>query len=192
MPTVVDPALPLEERFRNGDERALTDVYRRYSAPMFATALRLLGDREAAAEAVQQAFVQAWRGAAGFRADRDLQPWLYAITRRAAIDVYRREHRWSLHTPLEESRSAESECATEGPSLDDAWTVWQVRKALDQLHPVEREVLRLAYFDQLTQSEIAETLSVPLGTVKSRTARAQRRLAQLLGHLREPPCDVVG
>lgn len=191
MSTSFDPILPLEERFRNGDETALIEIYRRYSASMFTTAFSLLGNREAAAEAVQQAFVQAWRGASGFQADRGLRPWLYAITRRAAIDVYRRERRSTLHVSLEESRAAEGEFATEGPSLDDAWKVWQVREALDQLHPDEREVLRLAYFYQLTQSEIAKALHVPLGTVKSRTSRAQRRLAQLLVHLRDTEHDPV-
>ncbi|MFE4922303.1 RNA polymerase sigma factor [Streptomyces sp. NPDC056661] len=179
----------LEERFSRGDETALPEMYRRYSAPMFATALSLLGNRDLAAEAVQQAFVQAWRAAAGFDPQRELQPWLYAITRRTAVDVYRRERRSAQHVPLDESRAGEGEFATEGPSMDAAWRAWQVRVALEQLHPDERQMLQLAYFDGFTQSEISKTLGIALGTVKSRTARAQRRLAQLLAHLPEAEDD---
>ncbi|MFJ7305881.1 RNA polymerase sigma factor [Streptomyces sp. NPDC099088] len=179
----------LEERFSRGDETALPELYRRYSGPMFVTALSLLGNRELAAEAVQQAFVQAWRAAATFDPTRELQPWLYAITRRTAVDTYRRERRSALHVPLDESWAGERELATDGPSMEETWRVWQVRAALEQLPPDEREVLRLAYFEGYTQSEIAKTLGIALGTVKSRTSRAQKRLAQLLAHLRDGDDD---
>ncbi|MET7550859.1 sigma-70 family RNA polymerase sigma factor [Streptomyces sp. NPDC005500] len=179
----------LEERFSRGDETALPEMYRRFSGPMFVTALSLLGNREHAAEAVQQAFVQAWRAAASFDPKRELQPWLYAITRRTAVDTYRRERRNAMHVSLDESWAGEGELAAEGPSMETAWRVWQVREALDQLHPDERQVLHLAYFEGFTQSEIAKTLGIALGTVKSRTARAQRRLAQLLAHVRDAEDD---
>jgi RNA polymerase sigma-70 factor, ECF subfamily len=175
----------LGERFRGGDQTALREMYQQFSGPMFATALALLGDRELAADAVQQAFVQAWRAADRFDPDRELQPWLYAITRRTAVDVYRRNRRTAGHVSLDESWAVEAELATEGPSMESTWRLWQVRTALGKLHPDEREVLRLAYFEGSTQTEISDQLGLPLGTVKSRTARAQRRLAALLGHLRD-------
>ena len=178
----------LEEQFRNGDETALPRVYQRYAGAMYATAYNLLGNRDLAADAVQQAFIQAWRAAGSFDPARGLQPWLYAITRRAAIDTYRRQRRESQHVSYDAatdgSRPDDRAFAVDGPSLDSTWQVWQVRQALDRLHPDERQVLRLAYHEGLTQSEIAEVLGVAIGTVKSRTARAQRRLAALLGHLR--------
>ena len=178
----------LEEQFRNGDETALPRVYQRYAGAMYATAYSLLGNRDLAADAVQQAFIQAWRAAGSFDPARGLQPWLYAITRRAAIDTYRRHRRESLHLSYDASaggsRPDDRAFAVDGPSLDTTWQVWQVRQALDRLHPDERRVLNLAYDEGLTQSEIAEVLGVAIGTVKSRTARAQRRLAGLLGHLR--------
>lgn len=174
----------LGERFRCGDEDALREMYRQYSGPMFATALALLGDRTLAADAVQQAFVQAWKAASRFDPERELQPWLYAITRRTAVDVYRRNRRTAGQVTLDESWAAEAELATEGPSLDATWRVWQVRSALERLHPDERRVLQLAYFGGYTQSEISDVLGLPLGTVKSRTSRAQRRLAEMLEHLR--------
>ncbi|GAB3933999.1 sigma-70 family RNA polymerase sigma factor [Kribbella albertanoniae] len=174
----------LGERFHRGDQTALTDMYRLYAGPMFATAFSMLGDREYAADAVQRAFVQAWQGAAKFDPSRELKPWLYAITRRAAIDVYRREHRSAKNLSLDVSWEAEA-LQADNPSLEDAWQAWQVREALEKLHPDERRVLQLAYFDGYSQSEIAKVLDVALGTVKSRTARAQRRLKELLDHLRD-------
>ena len=179
----------LEEQFRAGDEATLPQVYRRYAGAMYATAYNLLGNRDLAADAVQQAFIQAWRAAASFDPARGLQPWLYSITRRAAIDTYRRQRREAQNLSYDDSWSADAEAAVDGPSLDSAWQVWQVRQALDRLHRDERRVLELAYYEGQTQSEIAETLGIAIGTVKSRTARAQRRLADLLGHLRDPAME---
>jgi RNA polymerase sigma-70 factor (ECF subfamily) len=69
--------------------------------------------------------------------------------------------------------------------LDAAWKVWQVRQALGKIHPDEREVLELAYYGGMTQAEIAASLGIAIGTVKSRTSRAQKRLAMLLHHVRD-------
>lgn len=90
--------------FRNGDEVAVRSVYRHYSGLAMAVALRAVGDRGRAEEAVQQAFLQAWRSASSFETGRDLAPWLATITRRAAIDIQRREAagrppRWTTPTP---------------------------------------------------------------------------------------------
>lgn len=163
----------------------MIEAYRQFSGPMFATAFSLLGNRDLAADALQQAFVQAWRASATFDATRGLQPWLYAITRRAAVDVYRRQHRSSSQVPYDDAWSVNGELELEGPSLDTAWKVWQVRQALDQIHPDERKVLELAYYGGLSQTEIAARLGIAVGTVKSRTSRAQKRLAALLTHLRD-------
>jgi RNA polymerase sigma-70 factor (ECF subfamily) len=168
-------------RFQRGEDDALHELYRRYAGPMYVTAISLLGDREQAADAVQRAFVQACRAADGFDPNRELKPWLYAITRRAAVDVYRRERRTAGHVSLQVVR----ELSDDGPSMDRIWRSWQVREALDQLSREERQVLELAYFQGLSQSEIAGKLDIALGTVKSRTSRAQRRLAAPLPHLRE-------
>lgn len=179
----------LEERFVRGEETAVGEVYRRYSGPMFATAMSLLGDRDLAADAVQQAFVQAWRGAAGFDPGRELRPWLYAITRRAAVDVHRLERRSATHVSFDDDGGVDDRPA-ETVTLEQAWQKRQVRLGLERLNAGEREVLQLAYLDQLTQSEISARLGIAIGTVKSRTARAQRRLAELLEHLRDVPDNV--
>jgi RNA polymerase sigma-70 factor, ECF subfamily len=190
MTTSPDPTA-LETRFTQGDHTAVAEMYKAYSGPMFVTAYSLLGDRELAADAVQRAFVQAWQAAPTFDPTRQLKPWLYAITRRAAVDVYRRERRIANQVSLDDSRDFDTTLSTEDPDLDQAWQAWQVREALDKLHPDERAVLQLAYYDGYSQSEIAKLLHVALGTVKSRTARAQRRLTELLTHLQETPQNAL-
>jgi RNA polymerase sigma-70 factor, ECF subfamily len=173
-------SVELAERFASGDDGALREVYDLYAAPMFATALHLLGDREQAADAVQQAFLQAWRSAGRFDPTRELKPWLYAIVRRAAIDTYRRTRR--LPVPgLDESTPAPDDL----PGLEEAWAAWEVREAVETLPDVERDVMRLTYFDGLTYPEIADKLGVAVGTVKSRAFRAHRRLEALLRHVVE-------
>lgn len=184
MTTSPDPTA-LETRFSRGDHTSLSDMYRTYRGPMFVAAYSLLCDRELAADAVQRAFVQAWQAAATFDPARELKPWLYAITRRAAVDIYRLERRTANQISLDGSRDIASTLSTDDPTLDETWQVWQVREALARLHSDERTVLQLAYYDGYSQSEMAKLLGVPLGTVKSRTARARRHLAQRLIHLKD-------
>ncbi len=155
---------------------------------MFAVTLRVLGDRALAEEATQQTFVQAWRAAHSFDADRDLAPWLATIARRAAIDVHRREPvpGASLDDPnnnLEMGRADTWRSNLGG--LDNAYEAWTVREAVDALPPEERDVVRLQHLEGFTHTEIAKTLEIPLGTVKSRSSRAHKRLAGALGYLRE-------
>lgn len=167
------------ERFRKGDHEAVRAVYYQYSRPVFAIALRSLGDRMLAEEAVQQTFLKAWRAAARFDPDRDPAPWLYAIARRAAVDVYRRERRHR------EKRREETDIAVLPPSFEGLWELWEVRSAVDDLPPEERDVIEATFFRQLTHKEAAEELGIPVGTVKSRSHRAFRRLAGFLDHLGE-------
>jgi len=75
------------------------------------------------------------------------------------------------------------------PSVEQIYELWQVREALDQLPDQDRELIRLQHYDELTHTEIASHLTIPLGTVKSRSFRAHRRLAGLLGHLRSDAGD---
>nr|WP_257789884.1 sigma-70 family RNA polymerase sigma factor [Streptomyces sp. 3211] len=187
MPTKPDLSRTLASRFQQGDANAITEMYRLYSGPMFVTALSLVADRELAGEAVQQAFVQAWRASSTFDVSRELQPWLYAITRRTAIDAYRRSRRYAGMVPFE--AVSETNIALEPPSIEAIWQAWQVRRALDQLPRDEHEVLRLAYYKGMAQSEISNHLNIPLGTVKSRTGRAQRRMRRLLAHLSDHRSD---
>ena len=168
--------------FAAGDETAVRAVYSRYAGPILTVAMGTLGKRDLADEVVQTTMLQAWRAAASFDPSRDLAPWLYAIARRVSIDIYRREARAA--TPEEPT---DDRAAAVPLSFERTWEAWEVRTALDRIPPDEREVVRLAHFLGMTHGEIAQRLDVPVGTVKSRSNRAYKRLASLLAHVvREP------
>lgn len=169
----------LVARFVNGDPAAVGDLYRRYARPMYTVALRSLGDRGLAEEAVQQSFLQAWRAAGRFDPHRDVAPWLFTITKRVAVDLYRRERRHRSDGVIDD------QMAGTPTDLESAWTAWQVRRALDEMPDDERVVIEVTHFLGLTHEEAAARLGIPIGTVKSRSHRAHRRLAALLGHLQE-------
>jgi len=176
---MVTPDTELVARFVTGDPEAVRDLYRRYARPMYAVALRSLGDRGLAEEAVQQSFLQAWRAADRFDPHREVAPWLFTITRRVAVDLFRRERRHSNQGPLDDR------LAEHPPGFEAAWTTWEVRRALNGMPPDERAVVEATHFLGLTHEETAAKLGIPVGTVKSRSHRAHRRLAELLLHLQE-------
>ncbi len=165
------------ERFRDGDESAIKAVYERYGGPVFALSVSVLADHGLAADATQQTFIKAWRAATTYDPERDFGPWIYAIARRTAIDIYRKQSR---STP-----SDDLDVAILPPGLETVWEVFEVRGAVDKLPDEERLVVKLSHFDGYTHVEIAEQLGIPVGTVKSRSHRAHQRLLSLLGHLEE-------
>jgi RNA polymerase sigma-70 factor (ECF subfamily) len=165
--------------FRAGDPDAVREVYRRYSGAVQTVARATIGaDDELCADVVQQTFVKAWRAAANFDPDRELAPWLYAIARRTAVDALRAERR-----PTRGDHAPETDVAVTDRSFEQTYEAHQVRDALDRLPPDEREVMRLSHFIGLSHSDIAERLGVPVGTIKSRTHRAHKRLASSLSAL---------
>ena len=166
------------QRFRDGDPDAVRIVYRAYGAFVYAVAYKALGSRDLAEEATQLTFVKAWRAAATFDPARELSPWLATIARRTAIDLHRREAR----RPTD--RLDEAMLAEVPDGADTSFDVWAVREAIEELPPLEREVVRLQHLESLTQEEVGARLGVPVGTIKSRSFRAHRRLAARLGHLR--------
>jgi RNA polymerase sigma factor (sigma-70 family) len=170
-------------RFRSGDGDAVRSLYDLYGRLVFTIAVRILGDRGQAEEAVQHTFVQAWRAASTFEDGRDPAPWLATIARRAAIDIQRRERRRPADA-LDDANPGDGALVTMPPSEEQAWEAWQVRAAIEELAPDEREIIRLQHLEGYTQSEIAERLGIALGTVKSRSFRAHKQLAARLAHLR--------
>jgi RNA polymerase sigma-70 factor (ECF subfamily) len=172
------------EAFRRGEDDAVRALYREYGRLAYSVALRTLGRRDLADEATQQTFVQAWRSADRLDPGRDPGPWLATIARRAAIDIYRREQRRTTDT-LDDVAADDPAVTTLPPDIDRWHDRWQVRHAIDALVHDEREVVRLQHLEGLTHTEIAERLGVPVGTVKSRSHRAHRRLAEALAHVRE-------
>lgn len=169
----------LMRRFASGEAEATRELYRRFGQAVFTVAYRSLGDRGLAEEAVQQTFLQAWRAAGRFDDARTIAPWLYAIARRVAVDLYRRERRHSGNETLER------EIAVLPPSFEATWAAWEVRRAIEKLPDTEREIVRATHFLQLTHEEVAERFAIPVGTVKSRSFRAHQRLAELLAHVEE-------
>jgi RNA polymerase sigma factor (sigma-70 family) len=173
-------------RFTAGDPDAVRAVYREYGGLVYSVAYKSLADRGLAEEATQQTFVQAWRASGTFDPARELGPWLATIARRAAIDIHRRESRRRAES-LDAAAPTDPALVSLPPSIERVYDIWEVRQALAQLTPEDAALVRLQHLDGLSQAEVAERLGIPLGTVKSRTYRVHRRLAAMLGHLRDDP-----
>lgn len=169
----------VRRRFKAGDLDALGEVYNIYAGPVHSVVRGILGPGGQADDAVQEAFMRAWRGAASFDPNRPLGPWLFTIARRTSIDLIRREGRptRSDHDELTENVSIDL------PGIEEAWEKWEIRMALDALPEEERTVMLLSHFKGMTHPQIADHLGIPPGTVKSRSHRGHRRLAALLQHL---------
>jgi RNA polymerase sigma-70 factor, ECF subfamily len=166
----------LIRRTGDGDRNAFEVLYRRYSRPVFGLALRRLGDRGRAEDAVQETFASIWRAARSYRPERGPgAPWLYAVARNAIIDRSRVRNEPPTDPPEEASTDV-------GPDerAEAGWTAWTIHRALEELSPNERAVIELAYWSGLSQSEVAEYLGIPLGTVKTRTRAALAHLADQL------------
>jgi RNA polymerase sigma factor (sigma-70 family) len=163
-----------------GDTEAYARLYDSYAAPAYSLALRIVRDRDLAADVVQDAFLTIWNQASTFDASRG-QPstWILTVTHHKAVDVVRREQRRRAEA-IDEARETPDPGA---PVEEQAWqgvAREQVRAAMSKLPDPQREVLELAYFAGYTQSQLAERLAVPIGTVKSRTFAAMNALRDLL------------
>src|SRR2546421_4197411 len=161
------------------DDDALAELYDRYGRVAYGLALRVLRDETLAEDAVQEAFLTAWRTAARFMPERGTaRSWLLTLVHRRAVDVVRREDRRRAE-PLEGAPEPATTSAE-----DDAWLRFErerVQAALAQLPDPQREALELAYYGGFTQTELAERLGQPVGTIKSRMFTGLGRLRDLLG-----------
>ena len=198
-PSTLDDAA-LAARIASGDEAAFVIAYDRHAGFLFGSVTRFLGDREMAAEVVQDAFVTLWRRARLFDAGSgSLLTWLLAIARHRAIDRLRAEGRrptrdavrleaftaegptdgtTRLDTPAELIAGATTD---PGEVAGRRWVQSVVRTGIAELPENERQVIVLGYSMDLSQAQIAERLEWPLGTVKSRTRRAMAQLRARLG-----------
>ena len=171
----------LIERVGRGDRAAFEELYGRYVRAVLALAIRRIGDRGRAEDAAQDAFVAIWRSARTYDPERGPgAPWLYAVARNAITDGLRR-------TPETTAELQDGPAGDPDPSdrAQEAWTAWRIHRALEVLPARERPLIELAYWRGLSQSEIADSLGIPLGTVKTRTRSALARLAdELDGDLR--------
>ena len=158
---------------------ALAELYDRYGRVAYGLAFRVLRDSALAEDAVQEAFLTVWRSAGTFAADRGKpRTWILTLVHRRAVDLVRREQR-RRGPELDEEQEAAGSTAEEEAILRHRRRA--VQGALRQLPADQREALELAYYGGLTQSELAEQLRVPLGTIKSRMFAGLRRLGDLLG-----------
>jgi RNA polymerase sigma factor (sigma-70 family) len=169
-------------RFRDGDPDAVRAVYSAYGRLVYTVTYAILNDRGLSKEATQQTFLKAWRAAQNFDPERDLGPWLATIARRVSIDIYRRETHRVL--PLEAVTADDPTLVSPGVAVEETYDGWEVQRAVSLLPRDEREVVRAQHFEGFTHLQIAARLGVPVGTVKSRSFRAHRRLASELRHLR--------
>jgi RNA polymerase sigma-70 factor (ECF subfamily) len=163
----------------SSDDAALAELYDRFGRVAYGLALRILRDEALAQDAVQEAFLAVWRTADRFLAERaKASTWILTLVHRRAVDLVRREDR-RRGEPLEHAPEPAAPETTE----DEATLGFQrrvVQEALAQLSPEQRQALELGYYGGLTQSELAEQLGQPLGTIKSRMFSGLSRLRDLL------------
>jgi RNA polymerase sigma-70 factor (ECF subfamily) len=161
------------------DETALAELYDRIGGIAYGLAHRILRDESLAEDAVQEAFLGLWRSAGSFIPERaKASTWILTLVHRRAVDLVRREQRRRTE-PLEGAPEA-----AEGSAEEAAWLRLErarVQTALAVLPDQQREAIELAYYGGYTQSEVAERLGQPLGTVKSRMFSGLSRLRELLG-----------
>ena len=163
----------------SSDDQALAELYDRFGRVAYGLALRILRDEALAQDAVQDAFLGVWRSADRFLAERaKASTWILTLVHRRAVDLVRREDR-RRGEPLD----AAPEPAAGNALEDEIELTFQrrvVQEALLRLPPEQREALELGYYGGLTQSELAERLGQPLGTIKSRMFTGLARLRDLL------------
>lgn len=174
-----DADLPLIERLAAGELEALHELYERHKSMAYSIALRITGNPASAEDAVQDAFLGVWRSAGRYAAGRaSVRTWLLTIVHRRAIDIVRRRR---------PGVSVELEVVAQTLLMPDVWQEVSSRldrstvvAALGAISGVQREAIELAYFDGLTQTEIASRTGVPLGTVKGRLRLGLLGLRRLL------------
>ena len=166
-----------------GDARAFEVVFDRHAGPAFSLAYRMCGRRALAEEIVQEAFMSLWRSTARYdRARGSVRSWVLRVVRNRSIDTFRRELSSARHhvsdDGITDALVARERTEDEVERRSEARLV---RTALDGLPPDQRQVIELAYFGGFSQSQIAEALGLPAGTVKGRMRLALSKLRIALG-----------
>ncbi len=168
-------------RIRDRDERAVEELYTRYSGPLYSLAYQVTRSERFAQDVVQEVFIAVWKDASRFDPTRGaLGPWLFSLARHKAIDLVRRESNVR-------KRTADVDLSFEEAPDDVDREAWlnlrrdRVRAAVAELPDIQREALELAFFGGLTHVEVAERMGIPLGTAKTRIRTALLRLRDRLG-----------
>jgi RNA polymerase sigma-70 factor, ECF subfamily len=174
--TPADPSdEALVERFKRGDDEAFATLVRRHEDRLFVLALRMVGERAAALDAVQETFLTAFRRIDSFRGDAQFGTWLYRIGINSCHDLLRRRKRWNR------PQADVEDAAEPGADLDESAALRiDVASALAALPSEFREAVALHDLAGLPYEEVATLTKVAVGTVKSRISRGRRRLAEQL------------
>jgi RNA polymerase sigma-70 factor (ECF subfamily) len=169
-------------RLQRRDPQALAELYDRYGQVVFRLILRMVRDNGVAEDLVQETFLRVWNRVGGFDSDRGaVGPWLLAVARNRAIDYLRSQSRRAESAiDLNETEHPELFADLSTAALDFD-LVRQVKRALDQLDSQSRQAIELAYFEGMSQTEIAERMGQPLGTIKTWTRRAIQQMRAALG-----------
>ena len=169
----------------NQDRRAMEALYDRYARPVYSLAYRVLREQRAAEDVVQDVFLGFWQRPYSYVDTRGaFGPWILRVTRNRSIDVLRKRSRERSPGPDEQATLFEERIVDQEPEPGEQ--VWahtvasEVRLALQQLTDAQKQVIELAYFHGLTQSEMSEKLNIPLGTIKTRVRTALRRLNEIM------------
>lgn len=176
--------LELHRRISNGDRAAFDELYRRYAPAAYGLAVRITAQPTLAQEVAQEAFLALWRAPQAFDPTRGaFRSFFLSLVHHRAVDTVRREERLRKRTErasnLEPIRGEDvADEVVEGAYLGVRRK--EVREALATLPPEQRQVIELAYFGGHTQTRIAETLGIPVGTVKTRTLAAMRKMRRAL------------
>ena len=166
----------LIRRIGGGDRQAFDELYRRFARTVLGFATRRLGDRGRAEDATQETFAAIWRSAKTYRPERGPGgPWLFTVARNVVVSQLR-----VRVLPIADDLDCPSDEPGPAEHAEDEWRSWRVHRALEGLSEPQREVIELAYWSGLSQSEVAALLGLPLGTVKTRTRSALSSLAELL------------
>ncbi|SNZ12122.1 RNA polymerase sigma factor [Hydrogenobacter hydrogenophilus] len=169
----------LIKRIAKGDQEALRELINIYKARLFYYAYGILRDYEDAQEAVSETFFQVWRSAKNFRGDSKVSTWLFGITRNVMRNMLRKRTKEVKTVEIMEHDAVYE---------NDPWEpedVEVLKKALERLSPAHREVLHLAFYEELSYEEISQVLGVPVGTVKTRVFYAKKKLLELIKEIRD-------
>jgi RNA polymerase sigma-70 factor, ECF subfamily len=159
------------------DSGAFDELYRRYSRAVYSLVVRTVRDAALGEDVVQETFAAVWRAARSFKPERgSATAWLFTIARNSAVDAIRAR---KITVAVDPPETADDGPGPEERSIADM-EAFSVHAAVDSLPEREREVIELAYFHGLSQSQVAQRLELPLGTVKTRTRAGLSRLAERL------------
>jgi len=178
----------LIQRVAQGDRSAFATLYDRFSTPLYSLALKMLANEAEAQDLLQEVFLSIWNKAATFRAERGSAfSWIVSQLRHRAIDRLRsRQRRQELvETYSSDLEPKSSDTTSSAQNCEVSERAREVRSALSELAEEQRQVLQMAFFEGLTQVEIAEKLEEPLGTIKARAYRGMARLRTTLRFLHE-------